>query len=284
MMTRISPRDWEALSAYLDGQLNQKEHARLEKRLQFNAELSLALEDLRRTRAVLRSQPRLRAPRNFTLTPEMVGRAARRGTASRQSGGLFPALRFASALASILLVFVLFADVLKLGPAAAPLPQQVDQFSTQGVTLMERQAAPEAAAEARSVTEAPAAAAEAPAATEAPAALAQDAATQTETFQLFATPTLGPTQAADNADESLPYPGPTGVMIATPVEAGQQTEKSLAATPYPFPGAADQVPAVGTPETTSRGFWTGLRALEVTLALLALGTGIAAFTLRRSGR
>ena len=63
MMTRITHRDWEALSAYLDGQLNRKERDRLEARLKASAELQDALEQLRRTRSLLRSLPPMRAPR-----------------------------------------------------------------------------------------------------------------------------------------------------------------------------------------------------------------------------
>ena len=81
MTTPISDRDWEAISAYLDGELNPKERARLDARLQANADLRAALEDLRRTRTVLRSQPRLHAPRNFTSPRRLWGRS---GSAARR--------------------------------------------------------------------------------------------------------------------------------------------------------------------------------------------------------
>ena len=92
MTKNISMREWEALSAYLDGQLPAKERTRLETQLNQAPELRSALEDLRRTRSVLRSQPKVRAPRNFTLTPEMAGlgaRPGRRAPAGRRSRGGF---------------------------------------------------------------------------------------------------------------------------------------------------------------------------------------------------
>lgn len=104
MRAHINQRDFEKLSAYLDGQLTPSERKKLEERMRARPELHTALEEMDRTRALLRMAPRRRAPRNFTLTPAMVG-ADR--PAKRQSGGfpsLFPALSFASAIATLALV------------------------------------------------------------------------------------------------------------------------------------------------------------------------------------
>ncbi len=73
MTTPITPRDWEFLSAYLDGELKDKEKKLLEDRVREDENLRLSLESLQQVRAVLRSQPIQRAPRNFTLTPVMAG-------------------------------------------------------------------------------------------------------------------------------------------------------------------------------------------------------------------
>ncbi len=108
MTKYITSRDWEALSAYLDGYLTQKERQRLEERLLHSAELKYGLEELRRTRQVLRSQPKMRAPRNFTLTPDMVGVKTTRPSDPR----IYPVMRLASVLASILLVLVVVGDFL----------------------------------------------------------------------------------------------------------------------------------------------------------------------------
>jgi anti-sigma factor RsiW len=107
MKNQIKSRDWEALSAYLDGQLSNREHTRLETRLRSEPELQVALEELQQTRGVLRSLPKLRVPRNFTLTPEMVG-------LKRDTPRMIPVLSFASVLAMILLVFVVIGDFMQL--------------------------------------------------------------------------------------------------------------------------------------------------------------------------
>jgi anti-sigma factor RsiW len=100
---RISDRDLELLSTYLDGRLNQTDQARLETRLQKDANLREVYEQLHRTRLVLRSLPKMRAPRNYTLSPRMV--PAR--TFMPQS---YPVLRLVTALASFLLIFALLGD------------------------------------------------------------------------------------------------------------------------------------------------------------------------------
>ena len=62
MKSNLSSHDWQDLSAYLDHELNPSERSNFEKRLQNEAELRATLFDLRRTRAVLRSQPPVRVP------------------------------------------------------------------------------------------------------------------------------------------------------------------------------------------------------------------------------
>ena len=115
-MTTPSLRDVEQLSAFLDGQLSQADKARLESRIETDLELAAVLEDLRSARAILRQTPRRRVPRNFTLTPRMVGI---RPPVPR----LVPALSWASALAMLLFVFTLGGGLLgQLSlKAAAPM-------------------------------------------------------------------------------------------------------------------------------------------------------------------
>jgi hypothetical protein len=103
MKPHISPRDLEYLSLYLDKQLSPDEQRRLEKRLQENQPLRQLLDELRETRRVLRAVPKARAPRNFTLTPQMIG--------SRAHRPVYPALGFVSALASILFILVFVGDL-----------------------------------------------------------------------------------------------------------------------------------------------------------------------------
>jgi len=96
-------RDVEQLSAYLDGQLKDSEAAKLESLLKTNPELASLLEELRQSKAILRQLPQRRAPRNFTLTPKMVGQKP-------PLPGTYPLFRFATGLATILLIFSFAAN------------------------------------------------------------------------------------------------------------------------------------------------------------------------------
>ena len=94
-------RDIELLSAYLDGQLDPSEIARLESRVSLDPALASALDDLRVARKVLRQTPKRRAPRNFTLTRKMVG-------LNPPLPRAYPTFRLASAFAAFLF-FITFA-------------------------------------------------------------------------------------------------------------------------------------------------------------------------------
>jgi hypothetical protein len=69
-----SDRDLELLSAYLDGELSDREKEQLEQRLARESALRADLDDLRETVALLSGLPRLKAPRSFTLDPAVYGR------------------------------------------------------------------------------------------------------------------------------------------------------------------------------------------------------------------
>jgi anti-sigma factor RsiW len=92
MITQLTAHDWEAISAYLDEQLNPQERAALEARLQNDLDLQTGLQDLRRTCSLIHRAPRMRAPRNFALTPSMAG--SRRGFRFPQPVPIAGALRF----------------------------------------------------------------------------------------------------------------------------------------------------------------------------------------------
>ncbi len=97
MNDRISPEDWEILSAYLDGQASVKEQEKIKQKLATEPDLQRALDELQRTKMVLRSAPRRRVPHNFTLSPSMVPQR-------KPFFRLVPTLSFASGLAVLLLV------------------------------------------------------------------------------------------------------------------------------------------------------------------------------------
>jgi hypothetical protein len=130
-MYRMTNRDWELLSAYLDRELPAGQQTRLETRLQAEPELRQAYEDLRRTRAALRSLGVVRAPRNYYLKPQMV---AQRRPVSKLS----PAFGWVSAVATLLLVLVLAGDFLNasrflLGGLQSPAPRAMEAAGDQAV-------------------------------------------------------------------------------------------------------------------------------------------------------
>lgn len=92
----MNQRDLELLSTYLDGQLTPSDATRLEARLLVEPDLRSVLRDLRSARSMLRQLPMRKAPRNFRLTPKMVGN-------NPPLPRVYPAFRFTSALATILL-------------------------------------------------------------------------------------------------------------------------------------------------------------------------------------
>lgn len=116
MNTQPDSREWETLSAYLDGALSPTEKQRLEARLQTSPELQQILHELRITRALLRSVPRRRAPRNFTLTPQMAGIHRQ-----QRPAWLVPMFSMSSALATLLLVITLFVEMFAAPSTAAPM-------------------------------------------------------------------------------------------------------------------------------------------------------------------
>jgi anti-sigma factor RsiW len=98
-------REIEHLSAYLDGQLDTSELARIESRLNSDPELASILSDLRATRGILRKLPTRKAPRNFTLTRQMVG-------LKPPLPRTYPVFRFATVFASLLLMLSLTVNAM----------------------------------------------------------------------------------------------------------------------------------------------------------------------------
>lgn len=263
MTKNITSRDWEDLSAYLDGYLTPKERQRLEERLQYSLELKNGLDELRRTRRVLRSQPKMRAPRNFTLTAEMVGAKASRQTTSR----FFPVMRLASVLASILLVLVVVGD---FWTASTLRTAQMDQASR--AVELQAPAAPEAGE-----VEMPAAVPEAQNYSEKGL---EPEATAPAGMMMLAAPTEAPqgTPAAPMEAMSSPAGGggaPSEALPTATAEAMTPTE-----TPPPaveiMTAPAETEASAPVPERT---YW---RTAEILLLLIAVASGVIAIYLRRS--
>lgn len=286
MMKQISSRDWEALSAYLDGQLTQKDRLRLEQKLQASSDLRLALEELSRTRTILRSQPALRAPRSFTLTPEMVGIRRERRPASR----LYPAFSFVSALASLLFVVVLLGSFLTRGSNQASLAPAAESAQS-------AQSAPAILS-----TELPSEKASAPMALQ-PTQQANESAADQATEQMLSsvqmapegTPTGQPTVGLSAAQPfQTPTPEAPPAVAGAQILAPSPTQSEPSESPYEPPEAFSQAlpptqPAYPvSPETQESprvnidpSVWPVLEGL---LAFIAIGSGLLAFYLRRTIR
>ncbi len=106
MTSRLTDRDWETLSAYLDSALPPEELPRVQARLGRDVEFMEAYASLLKTRGIMRSVSRIKRRRSFYLTPEMV-RPVR-------WGWLLPTLNYSSMAAGILAFIFLVMDLLPL--------------------------------------------------------------------------------------------------------------------------------------------------------------------------
>ena len=205
----MKQRDLELLSSYLDGQLSSAEATRLEARLRTEPDLRSVLQDLRGARTVLRQLPMRKAPRNFRLTPQMVGKNPPLPRA-------YPVFRFASTLATLLLFFTLGLNL--IGPQLASQPPAFGMGGGGAPDTFAAEAASQAATEAPLAEMAPAteAAAEEPSVAMAPmptaSVSAEEAAraAETETTQ---------SDAAENAGDTalVPPETPADKTITPPV-------------------------------------------------------------------
>lgn len=97
-MNQPSFHDLELISAYLDDELDARARASLERRLEADPQLSAVYQSMRESRALLRRLPQRRAPRNFTLTPQMAG-------IKPPLPRTYPVFRWASVVSTLLFVF-----------------------------------------------------------------------------------------------------------------------------------------------------------------------------------
>jgi hypothetical protein len=286
-----TPQDFERLSAYLDNQLSLSEKAKLDARLSREPELKATLADLRMTAHALRSLPTLKTPRSFTLTAAQAQGAV-------QPRPMFPALRFATALAAVALAVVVVGDLsggLLLNRAAAPAPSSAFEDKA-ALTVAPPQSdilgASTGAAEVQPTSspepEGPivALAPSTPAASDATSAAVSESLTSTEST------------SASDATVSQETPAPTGEealgeeTATAVVEAGARTELSatetsagvaqlIATTPAPTELAAVNQTAVESASSTPQSLIPFIRYIEVGLVTLTLLLGFAAWRIRR---
>jgi anti-sigma factor RsiW len=277
MTTRISNRDWEALSAYLDGQLNPKQRARLDTRLQDSAELRTALDQLRKTRTLLRSQPRLRAPRNFTLTPEMAGLH----TGRRALPSFYPALRLAFTLATVL-VMVLFVGELFAGPLQPVSIAQLQQSEVARQPVVPGMGGGGGGGDSGPPMEVPAEAEEA-------MVEAQDETVVEKEVPEEEQAELGlaePEQAAPVERLETPLvEGESNQFAVPPTELPPPAiliQPEVMPTPWEGASQADQSPELTDEAMPQPQGLTLLRVIEIALVILAVTMGVALFLMRRS--
>lgn len=251
-------RDIEQLSSYLDGRLGPSESARLESRLSSDLELASAFNDLRAARGILRKLPSRKAPRNFTLTRQMVGLKP----PLPRSYSFF---RFSTTFATVLLMITFAANALTQIPrmtsgAAASAPFMQGSGGMGGGGPAESSAA---ATEAPVATEAPAA--------EEPYGIGGGPAT-TATAEAPAAPALEmapqPTANADSAATELP----AAKAMPTPSELADQ----------PPAGNSAESESVSGEQSRSQNQALIPFAWQVVLFILTLLSGLTAFLLRRS--
>lgn len=260
MNGKLSLRDYEALSAYLDGALDVRSQTHLEKRLQVEENLKQELEALKRNRIILRSQPRMRAPRNFTLTPQMAGVRQQ----ARYSMGAFSALRLASVLATIFLVLVMAGDF--VGSSMKPQTIVASDLPQQAPWAMPGFGMGGGGGGGSDVGSEPVMPAE-------DAAMEMPAVESTDTAAMKAMPEAG----APEAETALQAVPPASLAEESAVSEAPPS----AVEPEISANAASREVAE---EATGQTSWTFIKILQVLLALLAISTGLGALLLWRTSR
>ena len=279
MKINYSPKDWQLLSNYLDGQLSNQEVLLIKKRLEHEPALTQALNELQQTRYLLQHTRKVSVPRSFTLTPQMAEqiRPARKP--------LFPFFSFASVMATVFLVVVILFEFLP-GMLAG-----LSSSKSASDAILAMEAAPMASP-----------------------LMAEEAATSAESPQIFEwgqpqadTPGMGgaevglmsvaPANIGNENDSVIPEmpaeePAPMaanerGLMKQADAEPitgtgpilGVRTAEETAAFNDSVlrilsESAEDPIPTLSTP-------FPWLRVSQVILALIAIGSAIAAIVLRK---
>ncbi|HPL81688.1 MAG TPA: hypothetical protein PLU23_04200, partial [Anaerolineaceae bacterium] len=151
---KVSPRAFEELSAYIDGQVSQEEAQAIEAKLARSIHLQQAHDQIKALRAVTRALPQRKAPRNFILTRAEAATVKRGRNWSRAFGLAF-------SLCAVFLVVLLGYDGLSNGLFAmkAEAPQMsmaedmTQDYSMRDASESADEFAPESAPE--SVPESP---------------------------------------------------------------------------------------------------------------------------------
>ncbi len=147
MKERIRSRDLRLLSEYLDSRLNETQKRKFEARLAEDSALRERLENLRKTKLMLSRLSRVKSPRHFTLTPEMV--KVRR----QKKQPMVLAMRWATTVAAILLVVMFGADLIFRSPIIGQPKMQAAAPAMESMALSADSAVDEEAANAEATPE-----------------------------------------------------------------------------------------------------------------------------------
>jgi anti-sigma factor RsiW len=292
-LSRLAPRDLDALSAYADGALSPAERQAMERRLEQDPALRQALKEIRTTSALLRALPEVRPPRNFTLTPE---------TAGVRSGWLrTPLLQLATAVATLAFVLTVGVDVFggSVQSAAFRAAAPAQEIAMEAPAVLGAADALEADAGATVAETAVVAAAPmgTPAATPTAAVQAEEYANReaptaggagmvppapsqapTAAPMLEAAPAVSGECEACGADLVLPTAAPQDKVAAT------AAAEEVAVTREPTVQVGELPAEAPVPETWARAGLPAVRWVEIGLGAVALFLGVVTLRARRRAR
>lgn len=263
---KISNREWAQISAYLDGELSQRELTRLQNRMEENPDLGAALEEIRTVKAVLTHTPHLSVPRNFKLTRAMVE--------IPQKQPQVMGYRLAAAALSFLFIAVVVLDIgsvaLKGGMLASEAPRAEEVMLEAAVDEMEEPAMQMAK---EAVEEEIAPAAEMEAAAKVPENYDADQEGDSVGMAEGETDTI-----LEETDRAF-----SGGEDAWEEET-QDLENGLSPDEESMPAEADYYPDQEIGRTVEGPGIPWMRVLEITFGLGAVGFGVAAWIKRRKNR
>lgn len=126
-MAQFSDQDYNLLSSYLDGRLDDTERATFEARLAADFALRAELDALRETVGLLKMAQRVPVPRSFTLDPAVYAKPARRSFLDTLGLGAMPGWAMAGAslvvVALCIGIFILRGSTGGAATSVAQAPQ-----------------------------------------------------------------------------------------------------------------------------------------------------------------
>lgn len=218
----------EAVAAYLDGALNNRERQRFEQEMAQDAALRAHVDQLLLIKQNLRRLPQRDVPRNFMLDPAAYGRPARQPWVQA-----YPVLRTATALAAFFFIFAIAAGIFTTTTggaqtAMAPAADVAEVSVTRVVTETLVEATESLAFEAETTAE------EAMVDEE----IAAESAPMADTFE----ESMGEAEAAgDAADSEVPTEEAMAAEAAPPEEPAALPQATATALPTPTVSTSPRV-------------------------------------------